>query len=210
MKKKHLLILVLITIGFKGFSQDYVKKIANKTCECANKIPDSVSNDTYNMQLGVCMIASAKPYKKKLKKDFDIDFNHIDTQAEQLGELIGMQMIGSCPNTMIEIARRNEEPQIEEVSLNIQGKIVNIEENQFVFFLLKDGTGKTKKFIWLSYIESDIDLFTDYKEMKSKAVSITYKKQELYDPRIGEYRNYNIIISIEKLRSSTRSTIGML
>lgn len=211
MKKKISLILFLI-ISIHIHSQSYMDKIATETCECLEKIPDSIKGEQFNIKLGFCMIEASTPYKKKLKKDYKIDLGNIDEQGEELGELVGMKMLGFCPNALMKISDRNDvqEEIVQNQEFKTIGRITNIEEKQFIVFSLKDSTGKTNKFYWMSYIESDMDIFSDYKELKNESVKITYFINEFFDSRIGEYRDFNIITKIEKARQRSSSLIGQL
>ncbi|WP_152286536.1 hypothetical protein [Flavicella marina] len=209
---KKIILLFTLLIANNSFAQDYMDKIIDDTCNCLDKVADTIVGEDFNMQLGLCMIDAARPYKKKIKKDHKIDLNNIDEEGEALGELIGLKMVGVCPNILIEISKRSKETvQKEVVAQNtITGKITKIEEDQFVSFSLKDGEGKTKKFYWLNHIESDIDLYTEYKNLKHKAVKITYRSEEFFDPRIGEYHTFNIISKIEKIRTSSGSLVSSI
>jgi len=51
-----------------GFSQSYVDEIAKETCECLNHISEDLDAEKYTLELGLCMINAASPYKKSLKK----------------------------------------------------------------------------------------------------------------------------------------------
>ena len=210
---KKIILLFTLLIANNSSAQDYMDKIIDDTCNCLSKISDSIVGEDFNMQMGVCMINAASPYKKKIKKDHKIDMNNINEEGEALGELIGIKMIDVCPNILIEISKRSNQPVQEEeiiVQNTITGKITKIEEDQFVSFSLKDGEGKTKKFYWLNHIESDIDLYTEYKNLKHKAVKITYRSEEFFDPRIGEYHTFNIISKIEKIRTSSGSLVSSI
>ena len=58
---------------------------------------------------------------------------------------------------------------------------------------LKDDSGKTNRFYWMSYINSNYDLEADYNSLKSKTVEVSYTTSQFYDPRIETYRNIYII-----------------
>lgn len=210
--KKLLFIIFTISLNATINAQAYIEKIANETCECIGVSEKPLSKEEYNAKLGFCIIESATPYKKKLKKDFEIDMLQIEKHGKELGELIGIQMVTSCPNIILEIAKVNNEFEDTTEIINnektIEGKITKIEKKQFVVFSLKDVSGKNKKFIWLHQIDSSIDLFSNYKDLKSKSVKIIYTEQEYFDPNIDEYRVFNVIIKIQKLKDSSNNLIS--
>lgn len=77
--KKVLLITILFSINY-SFSQAYMDSITDRSCECTNDIPDTISNDAFTIEMGVCLMTAAEPYQKKLKKDYKIDFNKVEEE----------------------------------------------------------------------------------------------------------------------------------
>ena len=199
--KSKILITVLITISTHAFSQDYMDDISLKTCECLNTVPDTLETEQFHMELGLCMIDASTPYKKQLKKDYKIDLNKIDTQGEELGRIIGLKMVSVCPDALMSLANKSKENKNDHSGNIIEGYITKIEENKFVVFSVREENGKTTKFYWLTFIESNFkyDLTSQYKSLMNEAVQITYLPQEFFDYRIEEYRTFNIIQKIEIL-----------
>ena len=62
---------------------------------------------------------------------------------------------------------------------------------------VKEESGKTNKFYWLTYVESDVDLADQFASIVGTPVSITYRSEDLFDPKIKEYRQFSIIEKIE-------------
>lgn len=197
---KHLFALsVLLIMVSSGFSQSYLNIIATKSCDCLDIMSDSLDVEESNMELGLCMIEASIPYKKQLKKDHGIDFDKIAEHGERLGTVIGLEMAKICPTKLLKLSK-SREGDIEEYEYSnqvIQGEVVKIEDDLFVTIHLKDDFGKTAKYYWFTFIESDYDLPVDYKNLVGKKIVITYNPQEFFDPRIVEYRTYNIISRID-------------
>ena len=201
MKNIFISIFIISAVGIQAYSQDYLTEITSQTCECADKISDTLSTDDYNIQLGLCMIESSIPYKKKIKKDYNIDLDNLGQnqgEAEQLGQIIGMKMAGICPTTLSKLTAKNYETTetAEPIGKSIEGSITDINSDFFVTFSLKDYAGKTSKMYWLEFIKSDIDLPTSYKMLLGKEVKIMYKEAEYFDPKISEYRLVKVITEI--------------
>ncbi|MDB4533522.1 hypothetical protein N9242_01525 [Vicingaceae bacterium] len=197
--KNSILILFLI-FSTSIFSQDYLDDITLKTCECLGTIPDTLENQEFNLQLGLCMIEAADPYKKKIKKDLKIDLYKLDHKAgEDLGKVIGLKMASTCPDALLRVVNTNKK---KTNSGNIiEGYITKIDMDKFITFSLRDENGKTTKFYWLTYIDSDfnLELNSQYKSLMNENVSITFEPQEFFDYRIEEYRTFNVIQKIESL-----------
>jgi hypothetical protein len=200
--KKYLILLVFALSVRTLTAQDYMNKLLEKTCNCVSKINDSLEGDKYNMALGVCMLEAAEPYKKQLKKDYDIDMDRIDTQGEKMGRIIGVKMAAYCPDVLskltIKATKKKEEKAAEEMMMT--GYITKVDKDFFVVFSLKDDTGKITKLYWLSFVESDIDLASDFSLMIGKNVEAYYKTESFYDPKIEEYRQFLVLTKLVALK----------
>jgi len=200
--KKSILLVLLFSISLFGFSQKYLVKIAEESCVCLENISDTTNPEQINMEMGMCIIEAAIPYKKQLLKDHDIDMDQIDVYGEKLGRLIGIKLASVCPNTLLRVTKLSnagnaEEPEeIDDIQI-VNGRVTKIEDEQFVIFSVKDETNRVSKYYWLSGIESDFDITSDYMELLNKDVIITYESIELFDPRIQVYRQFKIISEIK-------------
>jgi len=199
--KFGLLAILMIILSTNLHSQDYMVDIAKKSCECLTKAPDTLDSEQMTMGFGLCMIEVALPYKKQLKKDFNIDMDKIGEQGKDLGQIIGIRMASVCPEELQKLAGKvnlKDEPEEIEVQL-FEGKVTGIEESQFLIFSVKDDTGKISKFYWLTYVESEFELATQYKSLLEKNIMVTFMPEEFFDHRINEYRSINVIRKINML-----------
>lgn len=204
--KVHLITALIILSSYVSFAQkDYMEIIAQKSCECLEQLED-FNSEALNMKLGLCMIEVAEPYSDELLEDHGIDFAEIDVHGERLGELIGMKMASACPSTLLEIAEKMEQQEaaVNEVSEPVagdlyttSGRVTRISEELFVEFSIRDNDGQPRKFYWLSFVRSNVELIDNYQDLKDKNVTVIYKSEELFDARIGEYRAFNVIIELE-------------
>jgi hypothetical protein len=175
-------------------------KIANTACECISKVSDTLATEDFNMKLGLCMIECATPYKKQLKKDYQINLDELDSGVgERLGKIVGVKMLPICSDQILKLTKKNKinKTQENQKGLEASGVITKIESDYLVTFSLKDDSGKVTKFYWLTLINSNLDLINEYKSFTNKSVDITYHSEEFFDPKIGEYRQFNIITTIE-------------
>ncbi len=181
-----------------GHSQKYLTKIAEVSCSCLENISDSAQPAQINMEMGLCIIDAAMPYKKQLLKDHEIDLELIDQYGEKLGRLVGVKLASVCPATLVKVTRltQKKEQLPKETYSDIQivsGKITKIGQDQFVVFSLKDEMNKVSKYYWLEGIESDFDMVSGYADLLDKEVSITYETMEFFDPNIEVYRQFKVI-----------------
>ncbi|MEI6898784.1 MAG: hypothetical protein WCL00_02805 [Bacteroidota bacterium] len=196
MKKAALTLLLGMTTVF-GFTQEYMDKILEKTCDCIEKIPDTLEVDKFNMALGLCMIDASMPYKKQLRKDYDINMDKIDTEGEKLGKMLGVKMASYCPAMVLKFSDKNKRTSIKQKEDGaIAGVITKIEKDFFVTFSIKDDDGKIVKVYWMKFFESNIEMTTEYPTLIGKSVNISYRKEEYFDPRIDQYRQFFIIVKL--------------
>ena len=205
MKNLHLYIIAIFCfLNFNSiFSQkDYMSIITEKSCECLSEIDETPNTDKFNMQFGLCIIEAATPYKKQLKADHNIDLDKIDKQGEKLGQLIGFRMASVCPDEILRASKDAiEEAEDEDELYYITGSVVNIEKEQFVIISVKnDDDGKTSKYYWLDYVDSEMDLQIEYNNLSGKRIELYYSIDELFDARIDEYKSFNIIEGIELIK----------
>lgn len=196
--KKLILIAVLFSINY-SYSQAYMDSITDRSCECINNIPDSLSDDAFTSAMGICLMTAAQPYHKKLKKDYKIDFEDVEEEDfEKLGRVVGVKLVVRCPefvtkvNRVLNSTHAEKEMDTEKEDIVVQedisslstiedpeandaleveileGVITKIENDNFVIFYLRDETGKVTKFYWLTFVEADIDLSTDYQSFLEK------------------------------------------
>lgn len=195
---KKILIAGFIFVAHHSFSQVYLDKIVQESCNCVSKVSQTLDNEQYTQELGICMIVAAEPYRKQLKKDHNIDFDKIDVDGEKLGKLLGIKMASVCPDLILAVAKKsgNDESAPAE-SKSFEGIITKIENEFFVVLHIKDGSGKTNKFYWLTYVESGIEVAERYDSMVGTSVAVTYRSEEFFDPKIKEYRSFSIIEKLD-------------
>lgn len=179
------------------FSQVYMNDILDKTCNCVNNIKDTTNAKEYQMSLGGCLLNSSMPYKKEIKKDYLIDLDKFEEDVPKLGQIIGLKMATYCPKVMSKLTNMFKEDKVKNQTFNIKGVISKIDNELFVIITLTEENGKLTKFYWLTMLDSKKDLMHEYKTLIGKNVEMTFKKEEFFDPKIDEYRIYNVIKSID-------------
>ena len=196
---KHVLMIVLIAvICGNALAQDFMTVIAQKGCSCAETLPDTLDETQSNMKLGVCMIEASMPYKKQIKKTYDIDLDFIEKDGEKLGRLIGVKMASICPDALVRVAQRSGKKTLPvKEDLISTGTVTKIDNEPFVIFSIKDDTGKVTKYYWLTFIDTQYDLANSYAAISGKSVRINYESREFFDPRLSEYRQFLVIKKIE-------------
>jgi len=184
-------------------AQKYLDKIGHDACDCISKLPDTGSAQSQTIAFGVCVLDAARPYKKKIKRDMKIDMDKSDFSGEQLGVEVALKMAHYCPDLLMRITQNiktKKEQNINESDMDdrtVRGTITKVDDGMFVVFSLKDDDGQILKFYWLSDVESSLDLPNVYYTLINKEVVITYEEKKLFDPKVEEYRRFNVIKKIE-------------
>lgn len=196
-------IILLSLISFTSYSQKYLDNITKDACGCLENISDTLNKTSVNMEMGLCIIDAAIPYKKQLWKDFEIDIDQIDIYGEELGKIIGVRMASVCPKTLIKVTKMSgaldkiEEDTQEIRSIQIiKGEIIKVNKEQFVEFTLKDEMNTISNFYWLGAVKSNFDFLTEYMNLKGKMVSISFETFEFFDPKLEIYRQFKTITEI--------------
>ena len=194
--KQLLLIALCVLLCNNGFSQEYMDIIAKESCECFDRIQDTLEEEAYFFEIGICMIDAAMPYKKRLKKDYDINLDKIDIAAEELGRLIGLKMASVCPEALLKMTQRANKIEENDIEQSSRGIVTKVEDDFFVVISSQDESGRITKYYWLTFVESEQDLTNSYETLVGKSVDIVYEALEFFDPRILEYRQFLIIKKI--------------
>lgn len=198
--KKLILLFILSSVINAGYAQDYMNNILEITCNCAGKVSDTLEMNQFNMAIGACMIEAAMPYKKQLKKDHGVNLDKFDLDAEKLGTIVGVKMASYCPDVLLRLTQKSQKKNAPAVSKEevITGKVVKIDTDLFVVFHLRDDKGKTTKLTWLTFVESDVDHTSDYSSMVGKSVEVQFRREDLFDPKLNEYRQFLIITKLNE------------
>jgi hypothetical protein len=196
---KHLSLFALLFASYSHtYAQEYVQQIAKRACECSEKIKPSASERMHNMEVGFCILNAAnEDDKKKLRAEFNLDFTEIEKNGEKIGGFIGNRMVPICPGTIMALVRASEEKtKTAPVSTMISGEVTKIEKDFFVSFTIRDNAGKSNKLFWISPVETSIDLVSQYSNLLGKSLQFSFENQEIFDPKIGEYRAFKVIKKI--------------
>ena len=135
------------------------------------------------------------PYKAELERDHQIQFDNIEEEIAQLGDLVGERMPTFCNDELTVLYAKMDEAEEEELEL-MDGYITRITTDGFVVFTIQNDAGEQVEFHWFESIDLDLDLETEYQQLMGKMVEIGYRIIELFDPKSGAYRDFNLIVEL--------------
>lgn len=178
------------------FDKEAIKKMSDKVCECITSKEGVDTKEKAELEFGICLMTSYTNDKKYYDSK---NINFTDTSISmKAGEQVGMQLAGSCPAAMqIFMMIANDDTSDEsdykeqDEYIVITGKIVKTDDQKFNSFDIKDEDGRKHKVLWLTYVDND-ELLEDAVKGKTTYV-FTTMELDIYDPRIGEYRNMLVL-----------------
>lgn len=197
---RHFIALAFILPSFTLSAQDVLDHIARGTCDCLLEVDRKEhKGEALQMQLGLCMMKSAAPYEKELRKQYKVDFSRLDAGAgEKLGEMVGMRLVGVCPEFLQIVAEMESAPAAtiaEVASTTVTGVVTGLRDRQFSTILVKDVSGRTVELLRLEHFQN-ADLLAGASATGVKG-TFSYTVRELYDPVAGTYRSHNVLVGLE-------------
>lgn len=197
---RHFIALAFVLPSFTLSAQDVLDQIARGTCDCLLEVDRKEhKGEALQMQLGLCMMKSAAPYEKELRKQYKVDFSRLDAGAgEKLGEMVGMRLVGVCPEFLQIVADMESAPAattVEVVTTTVTGVVTGLRDRQFSTILVKDVSGRTVELLRLEHFQN-ADLLAGASATGVKG-TFSYTVRELYDPVAGTYRSHNVLVGLE-------------
>ncbi len=194
--------LILFLISPFLWSQNVMNTIAEETCACGKKIDfTNTSSAEIEMSFGFCILESFSNHKAAVEKHYGKPMEITDDSFEKFAEDVGIQMVGVCPELFIKMAGNDdmldmmlEEEETEE-RFTASGKVHKIEKSQFLILHLNNDQNSLMKFIFL-YDATNSSMLRDDGFLKDKNITVEYSKMEFYDPKIDDFRVFNVIDGI--------------
>lgn len=215
---KYIFFALCLSVASVGnlHAQDVLDQLAEKVCGCINNVDSTLEVDALQMQLGLCMLREAMPFKKEIKKKYNIDLDKIDREVGQkLGALLGPRLIITCPDQfskLMPIAKREmakqrgeedeefEEPVVEQAIAaeeTLEGNIIEIKGAEFATVVLKDASNREQKLLWLDYFTNAELLKGNLEALKASKVKVWYTEREIYNVQLKDYIKYKVITRLE-------------
>lgn len=219
-------LIPILFFSVLGYSQDIIDVIAERACECFDNVDDfNKSEQELQIEIGICIVKEAQEFSQGLKKQYKIDFSKNPSKAgKQLGELVGIRMVNYCPNFIMaaagkqdyESARKiyrsskaeaNPEQETNEISNDeekiitpkkqtVKGKISSLNTGEFMSINFIAENGKNIKIYWFEYFQKSELILTDFENLKTKDIEISYVEQEVYQNSISDYMKIKVINSM--------------
>jgi hypothetical protein len=201
--KKLLLVCAAVLFFNNAQSQDVSDTITEEVCACASGKKETLQeadSEEIKMELGLCMISSVSKHKDEVTAEYG-DVLEDEEAMEKLGSDIGLNMLSICPDVFTLFAGMDDDEDVDEVIFKeystIEGRIVEIKQEQFLTVVVKDNSGRSHTLLLLTFFEGS-NLLTEGEVKKNDKVSIEYMEQEFYDVKAKDFRYYKVIQGIKK------------
>lgn len=184
-------------------AQDVLDKIAKESCTCATDLDTTLNEEERNMQLGLCMLQSAMPYQKELKKKYDIDLNKIDEDGERFGQMLGMRLAVQCPEFVAMMANESSEEEEAIVAApvlptsSMEGALSTVKTGQFLTLVVKKDDGAMVELLFLDHAAGVDQVLRRPDQGRGTTGSWTYVTQDLFDPVSRSYRPFYVVKGVE-------------
>jgi hypothetical protein len=207
-------IVLLFCFGLVSISnlkaQNYLKKIAEATCECLEEIDPELKGYAVQMEIGLCIMVAAKPYEAQLKKDHRIDLaKNLEKSGEALGVLIGLELATACPDQFMDIYTRMQQQadsvtapvsidrEVEPTLESITGTVQSIDAGQFLGIEVVGDDGFPHKLYVIDALENPVFDLGKHKGLVGKKITCEYEQIYVYDPKINENKTVWLIRTIK-------------
>ena len=195
--RKMLLLLLLPALTFAQKKDDVIKKLAERTCACAQEKPQLTQTE-----VGFCLIASLGELNDKEKKVIGYNEDDLSASIEKVAESIGIKMAVTCPSVFSKMMSEEETAATETVAETpnpvFSGTFEAITSNEFKTITIISDSKEKKSFIWLFPFEGDT-MFIKNKISKGDKLEIEYREQQFFDPKTNSYVTYYEISSVKLL-----------
>lgn len=200
---KKILFIALAFIATDAYSQDIIDTFAKESCECINKnVPDlkALKPGEMKSQFLSCFFKSYGEHSAELKNENKLQVGD-EAAMEVFGEQVAMKMLNYCPDVLMKFGEDvtdDDTAATTEKSGAVEGEVTEIKSEQFVTVAVKDKNARVHQLLLLTYFDT-ASAFTENQVKKKDKVSVSYIEQELYDPKLKEFRYFKIITDLKKL-----------
>jgi|JI10StandDraft_1071094.scaffolds.fasta_scaffold580919_2 hypothetical protein len=175
-----------------------MRAITERSCQCIEKLDLTKlkNSEQRNVQLGLCVIKSAKGFEKFLKSEKNIDMERIgDTDhGTRLGYLFAVEAAAVCPETLGKFTADAEGS----FEGTVSGRITDTNGAAYTKLTVEDTAGKTTTLYWIFNFENSNLLLKNLGD-KTARFEFTYVEKEVFFFARKEYNKVKIITAVKKL-----------
>ncbi|WP_405368852.1 hypothetical protein [Nonlabens sp. Asnod2-A12] len=198
--------LATVVVNAQEFDKEAITKLSNGVCECIEGKEGLDTREKAELEFGRC-IMQVYSNDQEYFNEKGLDITN-PQKSLNIGKQVGVTLASTCEEALpifMMIARDVRQAQVsseeeeydEQEYIEFTGKIVKSDDKKFTTFEIKDEDGRRHKVLWLTYVDND-ELLEDAVKGK-KSYVFTAMELDIYDPRIGEYRNMLVLDRIDTI-----------
>ncbi len=205
MQKTALICILIIGLWPTVYAQEssIIDKVAKETCSCMedNNL-DNITKESFEQEIGTCLINVASKYTAELKEAMDFDIND-QNSVSALGEKVGRNIALNCPTLfqkMMELYSDDREVSPDQVQqlARYRGTFVRMEESgAFAKIVLRGEGSAESSFTWMEYFPGSEMFLQGGNSLNGQMMTVTYKASKVYHPGTKEYREIKIITRVD-------------
>lgn len=205
MKKLVLISACFLLINNLVHSQEKkdtsLNKLAVSVCNCISKngVEKIKTKDEAEQIFLKCILDSAN--EKVLEF---IGSEDTDKKGKEFGEKLAIEMVKNGCTSFLTLSLRladgdKDDSPVASVreTKSIEGKVIEVNEGDFLTIKLKATNGREYEFIYTSYIEgSDTWLKEPQTKLKGKNIKVQWKETEMYQPKKKDFVNLKELVAV--------------
>ena len=207
-RKFVLLAVFAVSIQSAAFAQgkkSNMQASVDKICECMGKIKkDDKDLKKFQEQTIECFSSAAMSELLALAEERKLDLTD-QAAMRNLGVEIGKELLKQqCPAymTLVQMSANGELKKREAVadvaSGETVGKVVRVDQKEFVTIVIKDNSGREHSFYWLEHFDGSEKLMaTSGKSLVGKEITISWIEKDFFLPKAGNYYKLKQITDLE-------------
>lgn len=203
--KKLMIFCVLFIIAFSLQAQDEMDVVTTEICDCINKTDyKSMDRASASQLIEGCITQSTISHIEFFMEGVDennMGEEELATIMRKKGETVGIHASRNCPAFLEVIAimtsTEDETAALEEEKETvITGEFVSFNSEDFFSGNLVEADGREHKLYWMEHFEGAMTLKNNPKKNIKKAVEVSYKEIESYNPKLQDYSSIKVITAI--------------
>ena len=186
------------------FAQKALDVAADASCKCIEEKYDKTKNVKVNENLiNSCIQKAFMTNVDAFTEEYGTEFLSDEKKAYAIGEQLGVVIAKNCPafiDFSMQLTQASEEDDAEldqSQTGEIIGKVVNIENKEFVHVIVQNDEGKETDLIWLRYFQNSDQFKGKTEGLKGKDILVKYIETEVYLPKAQDYFKVKEITEIQ-------------
>ena len=189
--------------GISAQESSIIDKVALETCTCMEgKNLDNITTETFEQEIGTCLINVASKYTAELKEAMGFDIND-QNSVSSLGEKVGRNIALNCPTLfqkMMELYSDDQELSPDQVQqlARFRGTFARLDASGAFAKIIVVGEGRAENaFTWMEYFPGSEMFLQETSSLTGQMMTVTYKTSKVYDPGTKKYREIKIITRVD-------------